>query len=238
MSEIKLKKVKPNAKLPTRATEGSAGLDLYACIDEPVTLNKGDTVLIPTGIAIGLDDPHYAAFIYARSGLAIKYGLTLLNAVGVIDSDYRGEVCVGLIKLTEEPYTIQPFERIAQMVIKPVELPEILEVEELDNTNRGAGGFGSTGKKEITTAPTSKNTKLEQFILDWAKKHNLDIKETEFWDFYVEIGPDIFTSEIWESQNRPDEEFDTWFNCTATNEMIIEAAKKVLGYTDYNVWCN
>ena len=147
MKELKIKKVRENAKLPTRATTGSAGLDLYACIDEPITLNKGDKALIPTGIAIGLDDPHYAAFIHSRSGLAIKCGIALLNSVGVIDSDYRGEVCVGVIKLTEEPYTIRPFERIAQMVIKPVELPEIIEVEELDETERGEGGFGSTGKK-------------------------------------------------------------------------------------------
>ena len=147
MEILKVKKVRENAKIPTRATVGSAGLDLYACIDEPITLNKGDKAVIPTGIAIGLDDPRYAAFIHSRSGLAIKHGLALLNSVGVIDSDYRGEVCVGIIKLTDEPYTIQPFERVAQMVIKPVELPEIIEVEELDETDRGAGGFGSTGKK-------------------------------------------------------------------------------------------
>lgn len=147
MEILKIKKVRENAKLPTRATEGSAGLDLYACIEEPITLNKGDKAVIPTGIAIGLDDPHYAAFIHSRSGLAIKHGIGLLNSVGVIDSDYRGEVCVGVIKQTEESYTIQPFERIAQMVIKPVELPEIIEVEELDETDRGAGGFGSTGRK-------------------------------------------------------------------------------------------
>lgn len=147
MESLKIKKVRENAKLPTRATGGSAGFDLYACIDEPITLNKGDKAVIPTGIALGLDDPHYAAFIHSRSGLAIKHGLALLNSVGVIDSDYRGEVCVGIIKLTEETYTIQPFERVAQMVIKPVELPEIVEVQELDDTDRGAGGFGSTGKK-------------------------------------------------------------------------------------------
>lgn len=146
MEILKIKKVRENAKLPTRATSGSAGLDLYACIDEPITLNKGDKVVVPTGIALGLDDPLYAAFIHSRSGLAIKHGLALLNSVGVIDSDYRGEVCVGIIKLTEEPYTIQPFERIAQMVIKPVELPEIVEVQDLDDTDRGAGGFGSTGR--------------------------------------------------------------------------------------------
>ncbi len=147
MKELKIKKVRENAKIPTRATEGSAGMDLYACIDEPITLNKGDTAIIPTGIAIGLDDPHYAAFIYARSGLAIKRGIGLLNSVGVIDSDYRGEICVGVIKQTDEPYTIEPFERIAQMVIEPVALPEIVEVADLDDTDRGAGGFGSTGTK-------------------------------------------------------------------------------------------
>ena len=147
MKELKIKKVRENAKIPTRATEGSAGMDLYACIDEPITLNKGDTAIIPTGIAIGIDDPHYAAFIYARSGLAIKRGIGLLNSVGVIDSDYRGEICVGIIKQTEEPYTIEPFERIAQMVIEPVALPEIVEVADLDDTDRGAGGFGSTGTK-------------------------------------------------------------------------------------------
>ncbi len=145
--ELKIKKVRENAKIPTRATEGSAGFDLYACIDEPISLKKGDTAIIPTGIAIGLDDPHFAAFIHSRSGLAIKHGIGLLNSVGVIDSDYRGEICVGIIKQTEEPYTIQPFERIAQMVIKPVELPELIEVDDLDDTARGAGGFGSTGTK-------------------------------------------------------------------------------------------
>ena len=147
MKELKIKKVRENAKLPTRATEGSAGMDLYACIDEPITLKKGDKSIIPTGIAIGLDDPHFAAFIYARSGLAIKHGIGLLNSVGVIDSDYRGEICVGVIKQTDPEYTIEPFERIAQMVIEPVELPEIVEVENLDDTDRGAGGFGSTGTK-------------------------------------------------------------------------------------------
>lgn len=147
MKTLKIKKVRENAKIPTRATVGSAGLDLYACIDEPITLKKGDTAVIPTGIAIGLDDPHYAAFIHSRSGLAIKHGIGLLNSVGVIDSDYRGEICVGVIKQTDPEYTIQPFERIAQMVIKPVELPELIVVDDLDETDRGAGGFGSTGIK-------------------------------------------------------------------------------------------
>ncbi len=147
MKELKVKKVRDNAKLPARATEGSAGYDLYACIDKPLLLKGGDTAVIPTGIAIGLDDPHYAAFIYARSGLAIKHGIGLLNSVGVIDSDYRGEICVGVINQISEAYEIQPFERIAQMIIEPVELPELTEVETLDETLRGAGGFGSTGTK-------------------------------------------------------------------------------------------
>lgn len=147
MKTLKIKKVRENAKLPTRATEGSAGYDLYACIDEPITLRKGDTALIPTGIAIGIDDPRYAAFIHSRSGLSIKHGIALSNSVGVVDSDYRGEIRVGVIKLTDEPYEIAPFERIAQMVIKSVELPELELCSELDETDRGMGGFGSTGKK-------------------------------------------------------------------------------------------
>ena len=147
MKELKIKKVRENAKLPTRGTVGSAGMDLYACIDEPITLNGGDKAVIPTGIAIGLCSPEYAAFVYARSGLAIKHGIGLLNSVGVIDSDYRGEICVGVINQLKEPYTIEPFERIAQMVIQPVALPELVEVDDLDETDRGAGGFGSTGTK-------------------------------------------------------------------------------------------
>lgn len=144
--ELKIKKVRENAKIPTRGTDGAAGFDLYACIDEPLTLNQGDTALIPTGIAIAVPDG-YAAFIHSRSGLAIKRGICLLNSVGVVDSDYRGEVCVGVIKAIKEPYTIEPFERIAQMVIKPVEIPTLVETDELDETDRGEGGFGSTGKK-------------------------------------------------------------------------------------------
>ena len=111
-----------------------------------MTLNKGDTALIPTGIAIAVPNK-YAAFIHSRSGLSIKKGICLLNSVGVVDSDYRGEVCVGVIKATDGPYTIEPFERIAQMVIKPVEIPTLVETTELDETDRGAGGFGSTGTK-------------------------------------------------------------------------------------------
>ena len=145
--ELKIKKVRENAKLPTRATCGSAGADLYACIDEPITLAGGETALIPTGIAISLDSPEYGAFIFPRSGLSIKHGIGLLNSVGVVDSDYRGEICVGVINQIDEPYEIQPFERIAQMVIMPVALPDFKICETLDGTERGEGGFGSTGKE-------------------------------------------------------------------------------------------
>lgn len=143
---LKVKKLKENAILPKRATEGSAGADLYACIENPVTLKSGEHTVIPTGIAIAVEKG-YAALIYARSGLAIKHGIGLLNAVGVVDSDYRGEVCVGIINQFSEEYTIEPGERIAQLVITPVITEEIVECESLDTTIRGEGGFGSTGKK-------------------------------------------------------------------------------------------
>ena len=147
MDTLKIKKLRENAKIPFRATPGSAGMDLYACIDEPVTLGPGEKAVIPTGIAIALPGPELGAFIFARSGLAIKHGIGLLNSVGVIDSDYRGEICIGVINQLQEAYTITPDERIAQMVIMPVSLISPVEVDELDETERGAGGFGSTGKK-------------------------------------------------------------------------------------------
>ena len=147
MEMLKIKKVKENAKDPHRATSGSAGLDLCACIDEPVTLEGGDTAVIPTGIAIALPSADYGAFVFPRSGIAVKHGIGLLNSVGVIDSDYRGEIMVGVINQVKEAYTIQPGERIAQMVIMPVSMMPVEEVTELDDTDRGAGGFGSTGKK-------------------------------------------------------------------------------------------
>ncbi len=141
-----VKKVRPGALLPTRATAGSAGYDLYAHLDSPLTLPPGGRALIPTGIAIGLPDAQTVGLVYARSGLAVRHGLALSNGVGVIDSDYRGEIQVGLVNLSDKPYTIQPGERIAQLVITPVLLPELLETEELAPTDRGAGGFGSTGR--------------------------------------------------------------------------------------------
>lgn len=146
-SIVKVKKLRENAVLPHRATEGSAGADLYACIDEPILLEPGRLVMIPTGIAIELADKGMAAFLFARSGLGVKHGITLSNSVGVVDSDYRGEVCVGLCNVSSEPYTITPNERIAQMVIMPVVCADYVEAQELGDTERGAGGFGSTGKK-------------------------------------------------------------------------------------------
>lgn len=144
--ELKLKKLRDEAKIPFRATEGSAGMDLSACIEEPVTICPGDLRLIPTGIAIELPSADYVAYIFARSGLGIKHGICLSNGVGVIDSDYRGEVCVGLCNVSSKEYTISPGERIAQMVVSPVSLMPAVEVSKLSETDRGQGGFGSTGK--------------------------------------------------------------------------------------------
>lgn len=145
--EVRIKKLNDKAVIPVRGTEGSAGADLYACIDESITINPGELKLIPTGIAIELPDSSLAAFLYARSGLGVKHGICLSNGVGVVDSDYRGEIKAGLCNVSDKPYTIEPFERIAQMVIAPVVKAEFKEVKELDETNRGEGGFGSTGKK-------------------------------------------------------------------------------------------
>lgn len=147
MEVLKIKKVQENAIIPKRATEGSAGLDLCACIDEPLTLKGGETALIPTGLAIELPGNQYGAFVFARSGLSIKHGIGLLNSVGVIDSDYRGEIKVGVINQIQEAYTIEPGERIAQLVILPVAMLPVVEADSLADSERGAGGFGSTGTK-------------------------------------------------------------------------------------------
>ena len=145
--EHKIRKLREGAKSPRRATEGAAGMDLYACIDESITLAPQQLAIVPTGIAIELPDNGCAAFLYARSGLGVKHGICLGNGVGVIDSDYRGEICVGLCNVSDKPYVIAPEERIAQMVIAPVFTPDVVEVSELSDTERGAGGFGSTGRK-------------------------------------------------------------------------------------------
>lgn len=145
--ELKIKKLKENAKVPKTATNGSAGMDLYACIEQSITLEPGKLAVVPTGIAIELPDNKCAAFLYARSGLGVKHGICLSNGVGVIDSDYRGEVCVGLCNVSDKPYVIEPFERVAQMVVAPVLVMDVVDADELSDTARGEGGFGSTGKK-------------------------------------------------------------------------------------------
>lgn len=144
---LKIKKVRENAVIPCRATEGSAGMDLYACIDAPVTVEPHTVAQIPSGIAIELPSSDYGAFVFARSGLSRKHGIAPVNAVGVIDSDYRGEIIMGLINHFEESYTIEPGERVAQLVIMPVSIMPVEEVSDLSQTVRGEGGFGSTGKK-------------------------------------------------------------------------------------------
>lgn len=132
--------------LPYYATGGSAGMDLCACIDEPLVLRPGERVRVPTGFAMGLPGPRWVGLIFARSGLGARHGITLPNGVGVIDSDYRGEVQVALTNLGDTPYEIQPGERIAQLVVLPVERIAWRVVTELDGTERGSGGFGSTGR--------------------------------------------------------------------------------------------
>lgn len=142
----KINKKRKNAIIPERATPGSAGFDLYACIDEDLTLSPGQSTLIPTGIAIELPNNNTAAFIFARSGLATKHGISLSNGVGVVDSDYRGEIYVGLRNFSSNEYVIQKNERIAQMIIMPIISSSLIEVSSLNDTVRGNGGFGSTGK--------------------------------------------------------------------------------------------
>lgn len=144
--ELKIKLLSPKAVMPKYATPGSAAMDLSACMDEAVTLAPGQRALIPTGIAISLPSPQYVALVFVRSSMGIKYGIGLSNGVGVIDSDYRGEIRVGLTNLSDIPYTVQPGDRVAQLAVMPVAQVQPVQVEELDETDRGAGGFGSTGK--------------------------------------------------------------------------------------------
>jgi len=144
MRSLKIKRLHQNATLPVRITGGSVGFDISACLAEDAIIVPGDTLMIGSGFAIALE-PGYAAFLYARSGLGIKYGMIPANCVGVIDSDYRGEVIVGLKNTSEEPFTVKNGDRIAQMVICKCELPELSICETLDDTQRGDGGFGSTG---------------------------------------------------------------------------------------------
>ena len=142
---LKIFRMAHNKFVPEYKTAGAAGMDLCAAITEPITLKPLERYLVPTGLKIELEYG-YEAQIRPRSGLSIKHGISLINCVGTVDEDYRGEVCVGLVNLSNEEYTIQPDERIAQMVIAKVEQAEIEVVTELSETARGEGGFGSTGK--------------------------------------------------------------------------------------------
>lgn len=145
MTVLKIKRLENNRILPEYKTEGAAGMDLCAAISEPVELKPLERMLIPTGLKIELEHG-YEAQIRPRSGMSIKHGITLINCVGTIDEDYRGEVCVPVVNISNEAYTIQPDERIAQMIIARVEQAKIEVVTELTETVRGVGGFGSTGK--------------------------------------------------------------------------------------------
>ena len=145
MEPIHVKKLKPNANLPTYGSAEAAGADLYACLDAPVTVAPGESVFIPTGLAMEIPKG-YAGLIYARSGLACKRDLAPANKVGVIDSDYRGEFIVVLHNHGSQPQQVAHGERIAQLVITPVFTPGFAETEDLSDTQRSVGGFGSTGK--------------------------------------------------------------------------------------------
>ncbi len=144
--DLKILDERVRGQLPHYATSGSAGLDLRACLDGAVSLNPGETKLIPTGLAMHLADAGYAAMILPRSGLGHKHGVVLGNLVGLIDSDYQGQLMVSVWNRGQESFTIQPFERIAQMVIVPVVQARFNVVEDFDASHRGEGGFGSTGK--------------------------------------------------------------------------------------------
>lgn len=145
---VQLKILDPRIKeqLPKYATEGSAGLDLRACLDESITLKAGESVLIPTGMAVYLANPQWAAMLLPRSGLGHKNGIVLGNLVGLIDSDYQGELKVSLWNRSSEDFVVEPFARIAQMVIVPVIQAQFAVVEEFAQTARASGGFGSTGQ--------------------------------------------------------------------------------------------
>ena len=143
--QIKIKKVRSGATLPVYSSALAAGADLYACTGCEVRILPGETAMIPTGIAVAIP-AGYAGFVYARSGLSVKMGLAPANKVGVIDADYRGEILVSLYNQSGQVRTVQNGDRIAQLVIQKVETPAFREVDELPSTERGAGGFGSTGK--------------------------------------------------------------------------------------------
>ncbi len=145
MNTIRIKKLHPNAKLPTYGSPEAAGADLYACLEEAVTIAPGETFFVPTGIALEVPKG-CAGLVYARSSMGAKRGLAPANKVGVIDSDYRGEIRVVLLNHSKQPQTVEPGERVAQFIITPVLTPAYEEATDLSDTDRGTGGFGSTGK--------------------------------------------------------------------------------------------
>jgi dUTP pyrophosphatase len=144
--DIRILDERIRSNMPAYATGGSAGLDLRACIEEPLTLEPGDSSLVPSGIAIHLDDPTLAAIVIPRSGLGHKHGIVLGNLVGLIDSDYQGQVLVSCWNRGRDAFVVNPLERIAQLVVVPVVQVELNVVESFAESARGAGGFGSTGK--------------------------------------------------------------------------------------------
>ena len=145
MNPVRVKKMHPNAKLPTYGSPEAAGADLYACLEEAVTIQPGEVYWVPTGIALEVPKG-CAGLVYARSSMGAKRGLAPANKVGVVDSDYRGEIKVVLLNHSKQPQTLEPGERVAQFVITPVLTPAYEEAEDLSDTSRGIGGFGSTGK--------------------------------------------------------------------------------------------
>lgn len=143
---MKIKRLRANAILPARATPGSAGYDLCAAIDAELVLQPGARTLVPTGWAADPETSDCVLMLCARSGLALRSGIALANGVGIVDSDYRGEISVPVVNLSDAPYTVQPGERIAQLLVVPICTPELEESDSLDETERGAGGFGHSGK--------------------------------------------------------------------------------------------
>ncbi len=141
---VRIRRLHPDARLPHRQTEHAAGLDLHARLDEPIVLEPGDVRLVPCGFAMAIP-PGWEAQVRPRSGLAVRHGISMPNTPGTIDADYRGEVAVPLINHGREPFVVEPAMRIAQMVIAPVAHAVVREVDTLDETERGSGGFGSTG---------------------------------------------------------------------------------------------
>lgn len=144
--DVKILDERIRGMLPQYGTPGAAGLDLRACLDAPLVLNPGDSQLVPSGIAIHIGDPGFAAIVLPRSGLGARHGIVLGNLVGLIDSDYQGQVFVSVWNRSQAVFTVQPMDRIAQLVVVPVQQVEFNVVEEFTASSRGAGGFGSTGK--------------------------------------------------------------------------------------------